>query len=196
MSTNGPRWASPNRGRFRKSQRAESAAAAVIGGRSLPRSGGISATSRAGGPTLDGDLQSMAIHGEHKRTETPKMSVKHEWFVKVRAGAARAGRTPGVILLFETLTGPEREWLFLPLAYFQSLTGCATDTARFHGRVRNVTCGSFTLEASELLAMVREAGPRTPTLIVSWIRPSSIPLWVGIPLTAARAYLVEGSDAS
>lgn len=187
------RWASPNRNRFRRSQRAEQDAAAALGGRSLPRSGGISATSRAGGPTLDGDLRSMALHGEHKRTDTPAMRVQHLWFTKVVAGASRCARTAAVILLFETLTGPEREWIFLPLPYFQTVTDCAKDTARFRGGVREVTCGSFQLTAREVQDAQRAAEGAIPTLAIFWRRPCAIPVWVGIPLASIRPYLVRGA---
>lgn len=190
-----PKWARPNAGRFKRSQRAERAAAEALDGRVLPRSGGMPAVaSDPGGPTMEGDFRTRVLHCEHKRTELDRLALEHAWFVKVSKGASRCHRVPAVVVLFEA--GPT-EWVFLPLAYFQTVTGCVTGPRRFVGEAVEVTRASRVLRHADLQRLAAEAGHLVPTLAVSWAA-DPVPerrVWVGVPLAQIREYVTGDGDA-
>lgn len=183
----------PARRRFTTSQAAERDLAARLGGRALPRSGGVQV---APGVTFCGDLRTDLLNIEHKRTEKDRISVPFEWLVKVAFGASKSGRRPALAILFEGVWGPAREFLWLPLPYFQHLTQCADSPERFHGVVREVKRRSFTLRAEELVVIVSEAGDRMPTYAMVWegVSSSKTPCtWVGAPVECLQPLIREAA---
>lgn len=192
------RW-DANRTRFKRSQAAERRSAAALGGRPLPRSGGVRAVQNGtDSPTLEGDFRTRQLHAEHKRTEKDRMSVELAWFEQVVRGASRCSRTPAVVLLFECLEGRGQEWVFLPFAYFQTISGCATDPESYHGSLREVSARSMTLYAADLDVLARTVPEgKVPTLALVWNASPVLACraWVGVPRPDA-CRLIGVPDAS
>lgn len=179
-------WANPNRRRFKRSQKAERAAAGALGGRVLPQSGAQPVTRIPGAPSQRGDFRTPTLHCEHKRTELGAMAVQRAWFTKVAAGAALALRVPAVVLLFETRT-VDPEWIFLPRAYF---TAKFPNREWFRGEVRVTDKGSLRLHADRL-----PAAPEgfIPVLAIEWREPGAdkVSTWIGAPLPRVQEALRE-----
>lgn len=121
-----------NYDKYRRSKKHEDRIAAELGGRRLPRSGGLpwspmdAKLSRAEGSkirTLGADIQTKEFMVEHKRTVNKSMSVKLEWLEGVRAGAAGANRHPALAFTFERHSGPPEDWVAVPLSVFKQLIG-------------------------------------------------------------------------
>ena len=186
MGASGPGWANPNKRRFKRSQRAERAAAAALGGRPLPQSGAQPVARIPGSPTQRADFQTRTLHAEHKRTELDRMTVQRAWFAKVSAGARLALKVPAVVLLFETRT-TDAEWVFLPIAYFVAKFPMIDD---FQGEVVETLHGSCVLHAGRLPTA---SGERVPTVALSWqSRSGGAPeVWVGVPLARVKDTLRE-----
>ena len=182
----GPGWANPNKRRFKRSQKAERAAASALGGRPLPQSGAQPVARIPGSPTQRGDFQTAIFHAEHKRTELNRMSVQRAWFAKVSAGAKLAFKVPAVVLLFET-RATDPEWIFLPIHYFVARF---PTVANFQGVVIETLYGSCVLRADGLPVA---AEGRVPTLALSWqSRSGGEPeVWVGVPLARVQGLLRE-----
>lgn len=105
-----------NHDRAKKSTREEDRVAEKLGGRRLPRSGGL-AWSRHDKTTDGGDLANRDLHVEHKRAEpdTKSIGIQRHWLAKVTEGAKRRVKVPGMVLSFEAPRGHEQDWLVLPL---------------------------------------------------------------------------------
>lgn len=131
-----PKWADPNYDRYKKSKGHEERLATRLGGQRLPQSGAKrlskyairAQTSLSETPetiTMNGDLATSDFWIEHKRTETGTMSIKKEWWLKVRQGAHDAGREPALLLTFDA-HGPSSKPIDLaviPLDVFERLRG-------------------------------------------------------------------------
>jgi hypothetical protein len=111
-----------NYDRAKRSNRHEKRLAERLGGRRLPRSGGL-ARSKWGDSsrTANGDIGTADFHLEHKRTVKDSMSVKREWLAKVSEGARRVLKEPGLVICFENRVGEPEEWVAVPLAVFERL---------------------------------------------------------------------------
>jgi len=109
-----------NYDRYKRSKRHEDRVAKRLGGRRLPRSGGL-AWSRWDRSTAGADLGTAEFHIEHKRTQNKSISVTREWLEKVSEGARKAMKDPGLVLCFEHKTGEPDEWIAIPLEVFEKL---------------------------------------------------------------------------
>lgn len=116
QSKPGPRVFEQNYDRAKKSTREEERIAKKLGGRRLPRSGGLE-WSRHDSTTDGGDLANRDLHIEHKRVEpqTKSVRVTRDWLAKVTEGAKRRAKIPGLVVSFEAAQGHEQDWLMLPL---------------------------------------------------------------------------------
>lgn len=131
-----PKWADPNYDRYKKSQKHEQRLASRLGGKRLPQSGAKrlskyavrAQTSLDVAPetiTLNGDLELPDFWVEHKHTQTATMSIKKEWWLKVREGARAAGREPALMVTFDA-TGPSSkpiDLVVIPLEVFERFRG-------------------------------------------------------------------------
>lgn len=131
MSDEGPRkvrpkWMDPNYDRFKRSKKHENRLASRLGGKRLPQSGAKkfskytlrAQTSLSETPstvTMNGDLALKDFWVEHKRTDTATMSIKKDWWLKVRDGAIAADREPALILTFENKASPSSKPIDLVL---------------------------------------------------------------------------------
>lgn len=109
-----PKCLDDNYDRYKRSKGHEDRLAKELGGKRLPRSGGL-AWSKGDPTTAGGDLATGSLHIEHKRTVNESISVKKEWLHKVSDGARRVGKYPGLLLTFETKMSPPEDWICLPL---------------------------------------------------------------------------------
>lgn len=66
---------------------------------------------------------------EHKGTVKKSLSVKREWLDKVRSGAERRFKEPGLIVTFEGDQKPE-EWVMVPMDVFKRLMDDASDAVQ------------------------------------------------------------------
>lgn len=112
-----------NKDRLRRSLREEGRIADVMGGRRLPRSGGLP-WSADDPTTAGGDVVTPTLHIEHKRVEPPTKSIRitREWLAKVTAGARRTVRVPSVVITFEEAKGHDKDWALVPLSFVKRLT--------------------------------------------------------------------------
>jgi len=191
-----PKWALPSTRRFKRSQKQERRVGEALGGRALPRSGGVKAAKGPDSPTLDGDFRTPTLHGEHKRTETQEIRVESEWFVKVTAGAARCHKVPVVVLLLESVVGDDREWIFLPLSYAQARMGeLLRDPSAWEGAelAPRPGCRSFLFRASVASALHALAGDKLPLFLLTWGMNlgATAQVWVGAPLARLTPMLRE-----
>lgn len=136
------KWAEPNHDRYRKSRKHEERIAKALGGRRLPNSGGKlrSKYSKVGkasnvsfrgeehsegfaNVTLDGDIGQRKFHVEHKRTVHESMTVKKEWWLKVKDGASSTDTTPALVLTFESkrLGEPDLDLAVVPFSLLKRL---------------------------------------------------------------------------
>jgi hypothetical protein len=129
-----PKWLDANYDRYKRSQKHEERLATKLGGRRLPQSGAkrlskyaLRAQTGSDRPetiTLNGDLTIGDFWVEHKRTETETMSIKKEWWLKVREGAAAADQEPALFITFETPHKPKSkpiDLVVIPLEVFERL---------------------------------------------------------------------------
>jgi hypothetical protein len=116
-----PKVFDDNYNKYRRSKRHEDRIATALHGRRIPRSGGL-AWSEWDKKTAGGDIKSAEYLIEHKRTENASMSIKLDWLVKVREGAAAASKEPALAITFERGTQPPEDWVAVPLSVFQRLT--------------------------------------------------------------------------
>jgi hypothetical protein len=111
-----PKVFAPNYNRARKSNIMERKVARRLGGRRLPRSGGMqwSATNKS---TLGADISTKTLHIEHKRIEpgTKSLSIKREWLSKVAEGARKHIKHPAFVFHFEGASDYSEDWMMLPL---------------------------------------------------------------------------------
>ncbi len=80
--------------------------------------------------TDGGDLGTKDFHLESKGTEKKSLAVTRVWLDKVREGAKRKGKDPGIILTFEAQKEPRcarEEWVLLPLEVFERLRRLGSD---------------------------------------------------------------------
>lgn len=115
-----PKHLDANYDKYRRSKRHETRLSKQLGGKRLPRSGGL-AWSKSDPTTAGGDITAPDFLFEHKRTINKSMSVPHEWLVKVSDGARRTGKDPGVILTFEKKNTAPEDWALVPLAVLERL---------------------------------------------------------------------------
>jgi len=122
-----PKSMDPNYDRYRRSKKHEERLGKQLGGRRLPRSGGVSWSrwdlSKATGSnmTLDGDISTPSLHLEHKRTDGKSISVAKDWLTKVSEGARRVAKDPGVVLTFEKKGQKPEDWVLIPLEILERL---------------------------------------------------------------------------
>lgn len=132
-----PKWMDPNYDRFKRSKKHENRLASRLGGKRLPQSGAkrLSKYALRAQTSLDhkpetitqnGDLALPDFWVEHKRTDTATMSIKREWWEKVRDGAREAGREPAILITFEKHHSPSSKPIdlaLIPLEVFERLRG-------------------------------------------------------------------------
>ena len=111
-----PKTFDVNYQRAKRSTVEENRIADKLGGRRLPRSGGLPWSS-SDSTTDGGDLTSKYLHVEHKRVEpqVKSIGIKRDWLEKVTEGAARRGKVPAMAVTFESASGHATDWLMLPL---------------------------------------------------------------------------------
>jgi hypothetical protein len=116
MTSPRPKAFDPNYQRSKRSTVEEQRIADKLGGRRLPRSGGL-AWSSSDKTTDGGDLTTKHLHIEHKRVEPQVKSVgiKRDWLAKVTEGAARRGKVPAMVVTYEAAEGHATDWVMLPL---------------------------------------------------------------------------------
>lgn len=118
------RYLEPNYDRYKRSKKHENRLSKRLGGKRLPRSGGM-AWSRWDKTTAQGDVSLPDFHLEHKRTECESMSVKHDWLRKVADGARRVGKDPALGVTFEERGKAPDDWIMMPLDVFERLLRAA-----------------------------------------------------------------------
>lgn len=122
-----PKHMDPHYDKYKRSKKHEERLGARLGGKRLPKSGGVSwskwdtSKSQGSNVTLNGDISTPDFHLEHKRTVAKSMSLAHEWLTKVRDGAQRAGKHPGVIITFEEPHKKPEDWALIPLEILELL---------------------------------------------------------------------------
>jgi len=111
-----PKAFDANYERSKRSTKMEHRIAKELGGKRLPRSGGI-AWSKSDATTLGGDVNGKDVFVEHKRVEenTKSISIKRDWMAKVTEGAKRAKKIPALVVTWEKPSGFEQDWILLPL---------------------------------------------------------------------------------
>lgn len=112
----------PNKDRYRRSRKHETRVGTALGGKRLPRSGGL-AWSKHDKTTAGGDVCTPIALVEHKRTEKQSLSLKLEWLQKVEAAARRLHKDPAVVITFEQKLRSPEDWILLPLAVYKRLIG-------------------------------------------------------------------------
>lgn len=134
----------PNKDRSRRSRKHEQRVADLLGGRRLANSGAkpkskwlkvarVSNVSFRGEKlsenipysTLDGDITQKQLHIEHKSTSKDSISVKREWWLKVKDGAASTDTIPALVLTFESKRAGENhdDIACIPLNVLRRLLG-------------------------------------------------------------------------
>ncbi len=116
----------PNYDKYKRSKKHEDRISKKLGGKRLPRSGGLAwASSPTAKPsanhTLNGDISTPEFHIEHKRTDCASMSVKQEWLEKVSDGARMTGKDPALAITFEKKGKYTNDWIMIPLEVFERL---------------------------------------------------------------------------
>jgi hypothetical protein len=124
MSGPEPKTFGCNYDRYKRSTKEEDLFARRIGGRRLPRSGGL-AWSSSDPTTAGGDVKSSELLIEHKRVEpdTGTLKLKRGWLKKVTEAAKRGNLIPALGVTFESPHGHEREWVLLPLSFVERIIG-------------------------------------------------------------------------
>jgi hypothetical protein len=131
------KWLDANYDRFKRSKKHENRLASRLGGRRLPQSGAKrlskytlrAQTDLSKTPetiTQNGDLALPDFWVEHKRTETGTMSIKKDWWLKVKEGAKAADREPALIVTFEEKASPSSkpiDLVLIPLEVFERMRG-------------------------------------------------------------------------
>ena len=115
-----PKWADPNKDKFRRSKKHENRLADKLGGKRLARSGGM-AWSKWDSTTAGADVTTKDFHIEHKRTEKDSMSLKKEWLEKVSAASLRVSKDPAVIVTFEEANRAPKDWVMIPMDVFERM---------------------------------------------------------------------------
>lgn len=122
-----PKHMDANYDKYRRSKKHEKRLGDRLGGKRLPRSGGVSWSKwdqskvLKSNQTLDGDIAAPDFHFEHKRTEDKSISLAKEWLHKVSTGARMVGKDPGVILTFERKPEKPEDWVVIPLEVLERL---------------------------------------------------------------------------
>ena len=108
-----------NRGRVKRSKKEEERIAKEMGGKRLPRSGGMQ-WSKWDKKTAKGDISTPRFHIEHKETEKQSISIKKDWLKKVTEGARDSMKDPALVV---TCTdGRKREdWAMIRLSDLKRL---------------------------------------------------------------------------
>ncbi len=102
-----------NYGRVKKSKKEEERIAKEMGGKRLPRSGGMQ-WSKWDKKTAKGDISTPEFHVEHKETEKQSISIKKSWLQKVTEGARDAMKRPALVVTF--IEGRKKEdWAMIRL---------------------------------------------------------------------------------
>ena len=114
------KYLEPNYDRYKRSQKHETRLGKRMGGRRLPRSGGMP-WSKWDKTTAGGDVSTPDLHIEHKRTDCDSMSLKKDWLVKVSEGARRVAKDPAVIITFEKKGSKPEDWILVPLEVLERL---------------------------------------------------------------------------
>lgn len=72
--------------------------------------------------TDHGDIATLKFHFEHKYTRAQSLSILLSWLQKVKEGARRHMKDPGLIFTFQDQTGhPIEEWVAMPLTTYEIL---------------------------------------------------------------------------
>src|SRR5688572_23785435 len=121
MSGPKPKWLDDNYGRVRKSKKQEQRIASKIGGKRIPRSGGLPWSNWLKNKTSDGDISTKEFHVEHKSTEHASISIKKEWLNKVAAGARSSMKDPALVVTFEKGLDQPEDWVMIPISVFERL---------------------------------------------------------------------------
>jgi hypothetical protein len=112
-----------NYGRVKKSRKEEERIAEEMGGKRLPRSGGMR-WSKWDKKTAKGDIGTPDFHIEHKETEKQSISIKKAWLEKVTEGARDAMKDPALVVTF--IEGRKRDdWAMIRLADLKRLLSAA-----------------------------------------------------------------------
>jgi len=114
------KYLEPNYDRYKRSKKHEERLGKRLGGRRLPRSGGL-AWSKWDKTTAGGDIAAPTFHFEHKRTDRGSISIPKDWLNKVSEGARRVVKDPGIIVTFEKRGSPLVEWALIPLEVLERL---------------------------------------------------------------------------
>ncbi len=115
-----------NHDRYKRSKKHEDRLGKRLGGRRLPRSGGLP-WSKWDKTTAGGDISAPDFHFEHKRTDCGSISIPKAWLAKVSEGARRVIKDPGIIITFEKKGSPLEEWALVPLEVLERLMKKARD---------------------------------------------------------------------
>ncbi len=114
------KYLEPNYDKYRRSKKHETRLGKQLGGRRLPRSGGLP-WSKHDKTTAGGDISVPKFLFEHKRTVNDSMSLKKEWLEKVSDGARRMVKSPGVIITFDKKGEKPKDWVLIPLEVLERL---------------------------------------------------------------------------
>lgn len=110
--------------RVRKSRKHERRLAEQLGGKRLPGSGNQAWSRNERGKksmvTGGADIESPSLVLEHKYTEKESLSLKREWLEKITVAASMRAKTPGVVITFDGARDIEKDWVLVPLSYFQA----------------------------------------------------------------------------
>jgi hypothetical protein len=120
------KYLEPNHDRYKRSQKHEERLSKRLGGRRLPRSGGLP-WSKWDKTSAGGDIAAPEFHFEHKRTDCGSISIPKDWLAKVSDGARRVVKDPGIIVTFEKKGAPLVEWVLIPLEVLERLLKKAKD---------------------------------------------------------------------
>lgn len=134
----------PNKDRSKRSRKHEDRIAALVGGKRLAQSGakpkskwlkvgrvsnvsfrGEKLSEKVPFSTLDGDIRQKKLHIEHKSTIKDSLSVKREWWDKVKDGAASTDTIPALVITFESRRASEdhEDIACIPLSVLRRLLG-------------------------------------------------------------------------
>lgn len=124
MSGPKPKTFEQNYERFKKSAKEEKKFGKQLGGKALPRSGGLS-WSADDKTTAGADIRSDDLWIEHKRCErdTGSLGVKRAWLKKVTEGANRVNKIPALGVTWESPQGHAERWLMIPLEVAERIIG-------------------------------------------------------------------------
>lgn len=122
------KWLQPNADTKRRSNENETRLAKKLGGKRVRNSGGKPWSARdaktvvGSGPTTEGgDVATHDFFIENKRSEKKSISVQKEWIEQIKESARRVGKSPAVILTFETPRKPPEDWVMIPIDVFDRL---------------------------------------------------------------------------